>query len=414
MRREELRHRHAAYFAALASDREPTWWLPADLAPEQPNVRAASDWAFERNATELLLPLGIAIWLFLEPISGYTLMDRALRRVTAASPAITGELTLLVAATSQFALWRGDAERAAALLAQAAAMAETTELDAATSLALCCLSFVVMGLGDIDQAATFAAKSLEGWQRLGKQSWAGESLCLLGHIERKRGHHERCLALFSEALQLLRETGHDLAISSTLVALGSSANDQGDYRRAASLFAESLSTPPTGNDPTTVDNALMSLATLASHHGHAADAARIFGACAALRERHGFDPFPSDAWRVEQEIAPAREQLSEEVFGNAWATGRAQPLEQVIAEAIALARTISGTTASQRFIPGGLTPRELDVLALLVDGRTNQEIADALYITHRTARAHVASILAKLDVPTRAAAASYAIRHDLV
>ena len=54
------------------------------------------------------------------------------------------------------------------------------------------------------------------------------------------------------------------------------------------------------------------------------------------------------------------------------------------------------------------------MLRLLVEGRANAEIADALFIGVRTARMHVASILAKLGVPTRTAAAALAIRHGLV
>jgi DNA-binding NarL/FixJ family response regulator len=61
-----------------------------------------------------------------------------------------------------------------------------------------------------------------------------------------------------------------------------------------------------------------------------------------------------------------------------------------------------------------LTPRELEVLCVVAEGLPDREIADALCIAHRTARAHVASILAKHGVPNRAAAASYAVRHNLV
>jgi DNA-binding NarL/FixJ family response regulator len=113
-------------------------------------------------------------------------------------------------------------------------------------------------------------------------------------------------------------------------------------------------------------------------------------------------------------MAPARERLREEEFAQAWATGRALSVEQAIAEARTLADEIVASTPKQRTGRGGLTPREMDVLRLVVEGRTNQEIADALFVSHRTARAHVAAILAKLDVPTRAAAASYAIRYDLI
>ena len=59
------------------------------------------------------------------------------------------------------------------------------------------------------------------------------------------------------------------------------------------------------------------------------------------------------------------------------------------------------------------TPRELEVLRHLADGRSDREIGDALYISHRTVATHVASILGKLDISSRTAAAAYAIRHGL-
>ena len=51
-----------------------------------------------------------------------------------------------------------------------------------------------------------------------------------------------------------------------------------------------------------------------------------------------------------------------------------------------------------------LTPRELEILALLAAGRGNQDVAQRLYLSPKTVRNHVANILAKLDVPDRAQA----------
>src|SRR3954447_15806181 len=47
----------------------------------------------------------------------------------------------------------------------------------------------------------------------------------------------------------------------------------------------------------------------------------------------------------------------------------------------------------------GLTPRELEVLGLLVDGRSNREIARALVVTQRTVAAHIEHIMVKLVTP---------------
>ena len=63
---------------------------------------------------------------------------------------------------------------------------------------------------------------------------------------------------------------------------------------------------------------------------------------------------------------------------------------------------------------GGLTPRELDVLRLVVAGSTNRQIGAALYISEKTASVHVSRILAKLGVSTRGQAAAAARRRGLV
>jgi DNA-binding NarL/FixJ family response regulator len=66
-------------------------------------------------------------------------------------------------------------------------------------------------------------------------------------------------------------------------------------------------------------------------------------------------------------------------------------------------------TASQD--PGGLTARELEVLALVADGETNRAIASALVISEHTVARHVQNIFAKLGVGSRTAASAFAFAH---
>jgi two-component system, NarL family, response regulator DevR len=60
-----------------------------------------------------------------------------------------------------------------------------------------------------------------------------------------------------------------------------------------------------------------------------------------------------------------------------------------------------------------LTDQELRVLALLTGGKTNKEIASEIFLSERTVRNYVSSILDKLVLSSRAEAAAYAVRHHL-
>lgn len=61
-----------------------------------------------------------------------------------------------------------------------------------------------------------------------------------------------------------------------------------------------------------------------------------------------------------------------------------------------------------------LTNREREILLLIAAGKTNQEIAEELFIAIKTVKVHVSNILAKLDIHDRTQAAIYAFQHDLV
>jgi two-component system, NarL family, response regulator len=61
-----------------------------------------------------------------------------------------------------------------------------------------------------------------------------------------------------------------------------------------------------------------------------------------------------------------------------------------------------------------LTKREVEVLNLIANGRTNQQISELLFITAGTVRVHVHTILQKLNVSDRTQAAIFAIQHNLI
>ena len=64
--------------------------------------------------------------------------------------------------------------------------------------------------------------------------------------------------------------------------------------------------------------------------------------------------------------------------------------------------------------PEELTERELDVVRLVAQGRSNHEIAQALVISEKTVKTHISNILGKLQLDDRTQMAIYAIKHGLV
>ncbi|MDF2854878.1 MAG: LuxR family transcriptional regulator [Neobacillus sp.] len=61
-----------------------------------------------------------------------------------------------------------------------------------------------------------------------------------------------------------------------------------------------------------------------------------------------------------------------------------------------------------------LTNREMEILLLMAQGKTNQDIADELFIALKTVKTHVSNILSKLDVQDRTQAVIYAFKHSLI
>lgn len=78
------------------------------------------------------------------------------------------------------------------------------------------------------------------------------------------------------------------------------------------------------------------------------------------------------------------------------------------------ARLAEQTTAMERTAPAGLSPREIEVLRLVAAGRSNREIAEALFLSARTVERHITNLYAKIGVHGRSEAIAFAHEHDLI
>ncbi len=153
------------------------------------------------------------------------------------------------------------------------------------------------------------------------------------------------------------------------------------------------------------------LARLYRRQGRFERAACILASAAVLRERSGVPFTAIDGFEIDDEVDAVRDALPDDTFHAAWTRGTAMTMDDAIEYALQEDSTLS---LASEYVTSTLTRRELDVLRLLVDGRSNQEIAADLFISPNTVATHVANIMNKLGVESRTAAATYAIRHGLV
>ena len=138
-------------------------------------------------------------------------------------------------------------------------------------------------------------------------------------------------------------------------------------------------------------------------------AAAVFAAAAALRAPVGSVIDRVDKPEYDRIVAGLRTALGKEAFAAAWAEGSAMSLEEVIDHALSEPDLpIKESTQADKEKFGGLTAREREVAALIAQGKSNREIAEALVVGTRTVETYVTRILNKLGFDSRVQIATWA------
>jgi non-specific serine/threonine protein kinase len=408
------------FHEVLASAPDFARWLPRYDA-ELDNLRAALAWfaACEESVAGLRLARAV-MWFWRDREfhrEGLGWLERFLAAGAEAPVAILTQ-ALLGAGWLAFQLKKCD--RAAALADAALPLArqrgDVEDNDVLLLWALALLGAVALDCdGDHAAAVAHNEEYLALARTAGLTGEVSSALHNLGIVAYSQGDIGRARALHEEAVALARATANKLELGNSLGCLAMVLLRQGNLVGAARLMREErVLARELG-----IDSINEGIAVIAAADGQAERAARLYGAIEARAEQTGLDPLGSASYRPthERAIAAVRADLGEEAFAEARAAGAALPLEAALDEADAVLRDVADAPEAVQpaapAAPGGLSPRELEVVRLLAAGRSNHQIADALFISPATAMTHVRNILAKLGLDSRTAVAAWAIRHGL-
>jgi DNA-binding CsgD family transcriptional regulator len=287
------------------------------------------------------------------------------------------------------------------------------------ALALLSLAQVSRLSGDNPaQAHAFLDESFALFRELGDKEGIASCLNLRGVLALSEGDTARARSFNEQALALYKEMNLQHGIALSLNALAQVAAAEGDNTRSQALYEQGIGVARKAADKWTVLYGLEGLAATVAAQGNHVWAAHLWGAAEARREAMGTPLPPIERVPYHQAVASSQTQLGEQAFATAWAEGRTMTPEQVLtAQGPATIKIEPASAPPAKRLPSypdGLTPREIEVLRLVAQGLTNEQVAQQLVISPRTVDTHLTSIYSKIGVSSRSAATRYALEHHLV
>jgi non-specific serine/threonine protein kinase len=413
---------HAEWCQSIAAEVQLFFPSPTPLgaaldvvARDLPNARAALIWLLATDppeATRLASNLSSFWWTR----GGFTEALQRLDDVVMQDARPSRARVLVLAHSGLFHAATGDHPGARTLCAQARDLAASLNDPEIVSIAIGWSGAAAEFCGDESFALQCYNEALTLGRAFGNDRIVSSALMNLGDAAFRAGDVQKSRALSTESIETLSST-HDVYITCMIRAmLGWIDVVEGDFKSAVAQARSSLSLVLPLRDPWLTSNALVLVAAIAFAKQDASLAARLLGAANAGRERAGTAIF-FHHWQHAQLTNRLTASLGEPAMADALADGRRMSEEEAVASAWAVLRgeadrDLPATVADKT--PHELTERELDVLRLLPSGKTDQEIADALFISRRTVTTHVGNILAKLCVANRTEAATKAIDEGII
>jgi predicted ATPase/DNA-binding CsgD family transcriptional regulator len=416
--------RHAEWVRALVRQGELNFtglgekaWM-ARAGTELDNVRAALAWSLQAGDAETAQEIAgslWALWLFGGfPSEGRAWLTRALETPGKVEPGVRMKA---LRAAGMTAWVMQDLASARAFLEESLRLARDLDDAESESHALFRLAHVAWYERDYATVRELAVAALAAHPDA-VTAWTASSHVLLGICASQAGAFDETRRELELARAQFEQIGYSCQVW-VVQNLADLAHDQGNLEESARLHRQSLALGVMAGGAWGAFEDLVGVARLARDAGRFDDAAALLAAAESIQQYYGV------LARVDREIDAndwdaLRERLGPERLAEAIAAGRALSLDtaieraHLVASAIAEGASIAPAGDAAERLTGMLSPREIEVLCLIVEGYSNPEIAARLFISHKTVRNHVTNILAKLGVESRTAAATHALRLGLV
>jgi predicted ATPase/DNA-binding NarL/FixJ family response regulator len=307
----------------------------------------------------------------------------------------------------EIAVHTGRPDEAEAHGKQASAIAEAAGDGWNEGWALAIRAVIAGARGRVAEAAELGNASIAVMRSIDHRWGVARAQVGLGDLARLNGDYADAQRRYADALIYLREIDARPEVARCLSGLGRMALDLGDLELARAHMTESLRLCRAIGTRIGVARGLESFVALAAREGDAERAVLLTAASAALRAESGL---PAMSGARAGRYARAASGLGDDELARLRVRGRELTAEQAIAIAIEARAGRTATAdrvASGSGAPSPLTPRELELAALVARGSSNRAIAEELVISPATVARHIANIMAKLDFRSRAQIATW-------
>jgi predicted ATPase/DNA-binding CsgD family transcriptional regulator len=427
---DQTHRRHAEYYLELADPLGPDFVISDSalilieathvrVEEEFDNLRAALEWTLEHyvQAPALLdTMLRLVAWTW-DLWENHGRLNEGRRWIEAALDRSRGAgdraRALALFGAGILATEQAEFARARAFQEEALAIAGDLNDPWIHGLAMFGLGKIALWQGDYEHAAAVYDESIALSRRLGIDWWLSAALNLRGNAAIGQRDYGRAIRLLEEALSLRQALTGENDDPNMRIELGQAYLLHGDRERARECLTAGLRQLHSLGRSRYIADSLERLAGLAVAEQQPEHAVRLLGFAGLLREELGTPPLLGERADLDQRIGATRAQLPAPVWEAAWAAGRALSLGDAVDAALNPPVALESTLTILAPASGMLTAREMDVLRLLVEGLSDREIAERLFISPRTVMRHVTGILNTLGVTSRTAAATWAMRHGL-